>query len=135
MAVKQIPRAISPYAFEDYTHVVSRLSEEDGGGFLLTIPDLPGCISDGETIEELMQNARDAFAAWISAKVDQGLEIPAPSFQVEAIPEASGKFVQRLPKSLHARLTARARSEGVSLNTLVTALIAESLGRREASKH
>jgi len=47
--------------------------------------------------------------------------------------EASGRFVARLPKSLHSRLAARAREEGVSLNTLAIAFIAEGLGHREAS--
>ncbi|MDD2711801.1 MAG: toxin-antitoxin system HicB family antitoxin [Simplicispira sp.] len=45
---------------------------------------------------------------------------------------ASGKFVARVPKSIHAKLTTRARAEGVSLNALVLALIAEGLGRRES---
>jgi antitoxin HicB len=46
----------------------------------------------------------------------------------------SGKFIQRVPKSLHARLTARARQEGVSMNTLVTTILAESLGTYEARR-
>jgi antitoxin HicB len=44
----------------------------------------------------------------------------------------SGKWVQRVPKSLHARFAAKAGEEGVSLNTLVVSLIAEGLGRRAA---
>ncbi len=56
-----------------------------------------------------------------------------PSFSPEdaAAPGASGKFVARVPKSIHARLSTRAKAEGVSLNTLVLTLIAEGLGRRE----
>ena len=38
--------------FEDYSFEIRPLSEEDGGGFLITFPDLPGCMSDGETPEE-----------------------------------------------------------------------------------
>jgi antitoxin HicB len=47
-----------------------------------------------------------------------------------AVADASGKFVTRLPRSLHQRLTLRARAEGVSLNALVMTLIAEGLGQR-----
>jgi antitoxin HicB len=48
------------------------------------------------------------------------------------VPSASGKFVARVPKSVHAKLVARAKAEGVSLNTLVLTFLAEGLGRREA---
>jgi antitoxin HicB len=48
------------------------------------------------------------------------------------MPDMSGKFVARVPKTIHAKLAIRAKEEGVSLNTLVLALIAEGLGRRDA---
>ena len=131
--VKIIPRVEPPYPFEAYAHIVSPLAAEEGGGFLITFPDLPGCMSDGESIEEAIFNGRDAFISVISALHDMGREIPAPSFRPETaeIPLASGKFVARVPKSIHAKLTSRAKAEGVSLNTLVLAFIAEGLGRRE----
>jgi antitoxin HicB len=46
---------------------------------------------------------------------------------------ASGKFVTRVPKTIHAQLTTRAKAEGVSLNTLVVAFLAQGLGRKEDS--
>jgi antitoxin HicB len=90
-------------------------------------------MSDGETELEAIRNGSDAFHTWISACVDRGKPIPAPAFRPEVvdIPEASGKFVTRVPKSIHAQLAARAKQEGVSLNTLVLTFIAEGLGRRE----
>jgi antitoxin HicB len=109
--------------------MISPLSADDGGGYMITFPDLPGCMSDGETLEEVLVNGRDAFNSWIAAQVDMGREIPEPThYDEEGKPI---KFVQRLPRSLHASLQARARAEGVSINTLVLALIAEGLGRRE----
>jgi antitoxin HicB len=133
--VKTIPRVTPPWPFEAYAHMISPLPPEEGGGFLLTIPDLPGCLSDGETEEEALSNGRDAFQIMISGLVDMGREIPAPTFAPEKIdlPRASGRFVTRLPKSLHARLASRARQEGVSLNTLAMSLIAEGLGKRSAT--
>jgi antitoxin HicB len=103
------------------------LSEDEGGGWMITFPDLPGCMSDGETPEEAMVNGRDAVAAWIEAVRASGRKIPSPG------EPASGKFIARVPRSIHARLAARAKQEGVSMNALVSVFLAESLGRREAS--
>jgi antitoxin HicB len=55
-----------------YPVIVQRLSPEDVGGSLATIPDLPGCVSDGETPEEALANVQDAIAAWIEAAHDMG---------------------------------------------------------------
>ena len=132
--VKTIPRIVPPWPFEAYAHLISPLSAKDGGGFLITFPDLPGCVSDGETEAEAVANGRDAFASVVSALHDMGRDIPAPSFTQDTAttPGASGKFVARVPKSIHAKLAARAKAEGVSLNTLVLSFIAEGLGRRES---
>jgi antitoxin HicB len=129
MTVKKIKPVIPPFPFEAYGHIIAPLSEEDGGGYMITFPDLPGCMSDGETLEETLVNGRDAFNSWIAAQVDMKRQIPAPThYDDEGKPV---KFVQRLPRSLHASLQARAKAEGVSINTLVLALIAEGLGRHE----
>ena len=136
MNIKEIKAITPPHPFEAYTQVISPLPSEEGGGFLISFPDLPGCMSDGETIEEAVHNGRDAFLAWISAQADMGREIPRPSYRVpETEPPMSGKFVQRVPKSLHAKLAVLARQEGVSLNTLVLTFIAEGVGMREDKGH
>ena len=49
----------------EYAVVIEPLSEEDGGGFLATVPDLPGCMSDGDTREEAARNVEDAIASWL----------------------------------------------------------------------
>jgi predicted RNase H-like HicB family nuclease len=129
MSVRKIKPVKPPYPFEAYGHIIAPLSEDDGGGYMITFPDLPGCMSDGETLEDTLANGRDAFNGWIAAQVDMKREIPAPThYDDEGKPV---KFVQRLPRSLHASLQARAKIEGVSINTLVLALIAEGLGRHE----
>lgn len=108
-----------------YPFEMRPLSEDEGGGWLISYPDLPGCISDGETPEEAIANGNDAVNAWIKAVQEAGRDVPQPG------EGPSGKFIARVPKSIHARLSARARSEGVSMNALVSAFLAESLGRRE----
>lgn len=132
MKIKKVKPVTPLYPFEAYGHIVSPLSVDDGGGYMITFPDLPGCISDGETLEETLINGRDAFDCWIAAQSDLGRVVPAPTLYDEDGKPV--KFVQRLPRSLHASLQARARAEGVSLNTLVLALIAEGLGKREGFK-
>lgn len=111
----------------EYPFEMRRLSEEEGGGWLITFPDFPGCMSDGETVAAAIENGKEALLSVLEIYKEDGRHIPPPG------ESQSGKFVQRLPKSLHARLQARARQEGVSMNTLVVALVAEGLGRRKAS--
>jgi len=133
--VKTIKRVEPPYPFEAYAYIITPLSEEDGGGYMITFPDLPGCMSDGETQKEAIKNGRDAFSVWISSRVDAGRNVPPPEWQPEATPEdASGKFIQRVPKTIHARLVRRAKAEGVSLNSLVLSFIAEGLGQKEVRR-
>lgn len=109
----------------EYPFEIRPLAEDEGGGWLIAFPDLPGCMSDGETPEEAIANGKDAVAAWLKAAQESGREVPRPG----ELP--SGKFIARIPRSLHARLAARAKQEGVSMNSLVSAFLAESLGRRE----
>ena len=107
-----------------YPFEVRQLSSEDGGGFLVTFPDLPGCMADGESIVEAISNAMDAEESWLATAREFGDQIPAIGQSY------SGKWVQRVPKNVHARVAAMARREGVSINALVSSFIAEGLGRR-----
>lgn len=109
--------------FEDYPITLSPIPEDEGGGYMVTIPDLPGCVADGETVEEAIAEARDAFKAWTMAEQEDPGALPAPKTY-------SGQFVQRIPKTLHMRLARRAESEGVSLNHLAATLLAEGLAGR-----
>ena len=108
----------------DYPFEVRPLAEEDGGGYLISFPDFAECISDGETVEDALVNGRDALKATIAALKAKKLSIPPPN----GGGVASGKFVARVPKTVHAQLATRARAEGVSLNTLVLTFIAQGLG-------
>jgi antitoxin HicB len=63
----------------EYPIVVEPLPIEEGGGFLATAPDLPGCMSDGATPEEAVSNIQDAIIAWIEAARDLGHAVPKPS--------------------------------------------------------
>ena len=63
----------------DYAVLIEYLLPEDGGGYLATVPDLPGCMSDGETREAAARNVADAITAWVEEARALGRAIPAPS--------------------------------------------------------
>ena len=112
----------------EYPFEIRPLAAEEGGGYLITFPDFAECVSDGETVEEAIANGRQALKETISALRAAGHPIPIASTAITA----SGKFVARVPKTVHAKLSSRARAEGVSLNTLVVSLLSEGLGKKSA---
>lgn len=103
------------------TFEVRALPEADGGGFLVTFPDLPGCMADGASIEEAITEALDAEASWLATRRELDIQ------------DASGKFMVRIPRSLHIRLQNRAKQEGVSMNTLAVNFLSEGIARHGAS--
>lgn len=63
----------------EYPVIIEPLSSDDGGGFYASVPDLPGCMSDGETPQEAIANVQDAIACWIEAAKEAGRPVPRPS--------------------------------------------------------
>ena len=109
---------------ERYQFTVRPLSKEEGGGFLVEYPDIPGCMSDGETIEEAIANGREALRDCRKVFSEMGRKLPKSSV-------ASAQWRQRLPRTLYTKLTQQAEAEGVSINSFVTAIIAEAIGARQ----
>lgn len=98
-------------------------------GYAATVPDLPGCVTQGETVEEVMHNIAEARELWLEDAIAAGQAIPEP----RAARRYSGRFVVRMPRELHARLAEESEREGVSLNQLVVARLAGSLKSSVAS--
>jgi antitoxin HicB len=96
------------------------MTEEEGGGYLVTFPELLGCMSDGETIEEAIVNAADAEKEWLLA-----------SESWDKMPEKPGRFVTRMPQWMYRGLQYSATREGVSMNTLIVSMLAKELGERQ----
>ena len=84
----------------------------DEGGFVARYPELPGCITVGDTLESVVKNLNDAKIEWITAALEDGNTIPEPS----TYDDYSGQFKLRLPKSLHKLLADQSKKEGVSMN-------------------
>lgn len=103
------------------------ISEEDGGGWLAEIPELKGCMSDGETPEEALKNIEEAKMVWISTALKRGQTIPLP--EIEDNDKYSGKFTLRLPKFLHKELSLAAQKDNISLNQYILSLVALNFGK------
>jgi len=92
-------------------------------GFLIEVPDLPGCMTAGETLEEAARMLPEAMLGWLEAALMGGDPIPEPS----TTHTYSGKMLLRMSKSLHRRLIEKAQDEGVSANQLAVTLLAKAL--------
>lgn len=102
-----------PYRVEVYP-------EPDGSGYTAAIPDLPGCITCADTMDELAEMIQDAKHTWIECSLEDGLPVPEPSsVDAELIP---------VPRTIHHRLVERARRERQSVAQLVEGALASAAG-------
>jgi antitoxin HicB len=110
----------------------SRLITPDPeGGFTGEIVEFPGCVTQGETVEETHAHLEDAARNWLEAVIEEGQVVPEP---LAAADEFSGKVVLRLPKSLHCKASRYAVREGVSLNALLVTAVAQYVGERAVER-
>lgn len=116
------------YMSLNYPVEISVIPEDEGGGYLASIPLLPGCMTDGETVEEAYTNLQDAKREWIIDMLDRGLPINEPNMK----PRFSGRFVVRVPKTLHRLLAEESEREGISLNQFVNNSLAFVVGQKLA---
>ncbi len=100
------------------------------GGYAIEIPELPGCVSQGQTLEEAYEMVQDAKRGWIELALQDGKAIPEPTGKEKY----SGKFNIRMPKSLHCTLVAKAKDENVSLNQYINYQLARSVGYTATGK-
>lgn len=98
------------------------IEDKDEGGFVVSYPDLPGCITCGSTLEDAVTNALDAKKAWLEAAVESGVEIYEP----DSLEDYSGQFKLRIPRSLHRSLVQHSRREGISMNQYCVYLLSKN---------
>ena len=118
---------------EYYMNLPYRLEivpDSDEGGYTIRYPDLPGCITVGDTVDEAIANAQDAKRAWIEAALEEGIRIAEPT----ADADYSGQFKLRIPRSLHRALAERAKEEGTSMNQYCVYLLSVQAGYRDLVK-
>lgn len=105
-------RNVKDYMKLPYNYIIQQITDESGSYFYAQVLELDGCQSTGDTFEEAYQNLKEAMEGWIEAKLEGGFEVPLPV----KYNKFSGKFIVRMPKSLHYKLSVEAKREGVSLN-------------------
>jgi antitoxin HicB len=117
-------RNVEDYMRLPYTIEVVRDDDEENPGWVARVVELPGCITQGDTFEELGEMVEDAMRGWIEVALEDGIPIPEP----RPVEEYSGKFVVRVPKSLHRELVEAAGREGISLNAFVSVALGRAVG-------
>lgn len=122
-------RTLEEYLQLPYTIEIVHDRDDDGEeGFVAQVVELPGCLAQGDTIEESASRVRDAMDAWITVALADDVDVPEPRD-----PDAySGRFLLRLPRGLHAELAREARREGVSLNQYVAIALAGAVGWKQS---
>ena len=103
---------VEDYMNLPYNYIVQPINDESGSYFYARVLELDGCQSTGETFEEAYENLKEAMRGWIETKLEAGFDVPLPV----GYDDFSGKFIVRIPKSLHYRLSVEAEQEGISLN-------------------
>jgi len=103
---------VQDYMRLPYNYIIKPITDESGSYYRASVLELDGCQSTGENFQEAYDSLMEAMEGWIESKLENGFTVPAPL----DTDKYSGKYVVRLPKSLHARLVIEAEKEGVSLN-------------------
>lgn len=112
------------YMSQNYRMEVIPDAEE--GGYVISYPELPGCMTCGATIDEAIKNAVDCKRAWLEAQLEDGVTIPEPT----TLDDYSGQFKLRLPRTLHKELAERSRLESVSMNQYCVYLLSKALAQK-----
>jgi antitoxin HicB len=119
-------RTVDEYMQLPYRVILTYDRDQDGNeGWVAEVAELPGCLSQGATPEDAAAKIRDAMLGWISVALEDGHTIPEPGDD-----GYSGKFVIRVPSSLHRDLARAAREEGVSLNQFASGVLASAVSWR-----
>ena len=104
------------------------LRREPDEGWFVHVREWPGCMSQADTAEEALANIQEVIPLWLEGALESDYEIPEP----RGADEYSGRFMVRVPRSLHRSLAELAEREAISLNS-VGQRGAGSLGRTGAA--
>jgi predicted HicB family RNase H-like nuclease len=115
------------YLSLDYSFEIRKLTKEEGGGYLASIPQLgsQAFCSDGKTINEALANLEKVKKNLFKDYLKEGISIPEPEVESESV--FSGKFIVRIPTELHRKLVERAYKQNISLNHYVSTLLSSNL--------
>lgn len=117
-------RTVEEYLQLPYTTEITRDNNPENPGWVAQVVELPGCFTQADTFEELEGMIEDAMRSWITTALEDGQPIPEPREDERY----SGKFIVRIPRSLHRQLAEQAEREEISLNQFVGTLLAGAVG-------
>jgi len=123
-------RELDYYLNLPYSVQLSKQSDDGDEYWLAAIVELPGCIADGDSPDEAVESIGEAKRIWIESHLEDGHEVPLPL----EYHDYGGRVLVRMAKSLHARLSRRAKLEGVSLNQYIVTRLAEHSDQGEEYK-
>jgi len=103
----------------DLPYTIKIVNEDDV--FYAEVEEIPGCFSEGNTVEEAYANMKDAMRLWMENAIERNIQIPVPKNEEER--EFSGRIMLRMPKELHKSLTKSADNDGISLNQFIVFLL------------
>jgi len=110
--------------YMNLNYKIEVIEDKEEGGFALRCPELPGCMTSSDTLEEGYKMIQDAKRSWLTACLEDGIEIPEPL----TIDDFSGQLRLRMPRSLHRNLSERSKREGISMNQLCVYLLSGGVG-------
>ena len=108
--------------YMDLNYKIEVIEDETEGGYVLSIPELRGCLTCAENLEKGIEMIKDAKRQWLIAAIESGYEIPEPS----ALEDYSGQFKLRIPKTLHKELAEKSKREGISMNQYCLYLLSKN---------
>jgi antitoxin HicB len=123
LAKMHLSKTVEDYLKLPYTIEIFRDESDGNAGWVARVIELPGCITQSDTIADLVEMIEDAMRVWIESALEDGDPVPEP----RPLTDYSGKFVTRVPRSLHRELVQAAGREGVSLNSYITMALSKAV--------
>lgn len=109
--------------YMNLSYKIEIIEDKEDGGYVLSYPQLRGCITSAETVAEGISMLDDAKREWFTACIEENILIPTPTLENDY----SGQFKLRMPKSLHKSLAEKSREEGVSMNQYCVHLLSSAI--------
>lgn len=122
------PKTLEEYVALPYTVEILHDRSGERTGWFARVVELPGCMTQADTFDELEVMVQDAMQAWIVTALDAGLPVPEP----DTGEEYTDQVTVRVPRFLHRELAAAAARDGLSLSAYITATLGRSLGPTKA---
>ena len=111
-----------PNDYMEKSYRMEITEDKNEGGFVVFYPDMPGCITCGETVESAVANALNAKKEWLEAALEDGVEIHEP----DSLEDYSGQFKLRISLSLHRSLAEHSQREEISMNQYCVYLLSKN---------